>query len=924
LRPPIPTPEATVFRAAPCLLLALVMTLTAPGAPAAKEQERKGPPEEEIKKAIADLGSKRFAVRDKAKKFLQEAGSSAEALLEEAARNPDEEIASTAKSILERFQWGLYPDTPKDVRELIEQFRSGGPPERQAAVGQLMKQKPVPFATIRKLLAKEDNAEAREQMFANLYNQVREAMPLLLGRGDRDGAEELFELILTGSPANAGHDYATFMYLRGRVDPAIARFERERKQKGEKGERAAEVLVYLYRVKGDWAAARKAADDSKKDDLVERVLWQAGDWKALSTYSYKPDFGNLPGLLAAYERLAGNAKAFNEKMNEIRKSADDANDDKPGLRLDADALLLNGRPDEAIKVLADKKKELALVFDLLCARMKHKEAFALVDDARRRDTDPAERSEIEIRRARMLHLLGEHEAALQLFGKIAEDIKGRDNMTLARNLVRAESRVGLRDLAAKHAAESVAQLQKAGQIDGFGDLFEPVFGDDKDLAQAWWRLFRKEKPDEAPADAMKRIREIIAGKLDRKALDEWAGKMAKFAPDKVDLDRRGIPIEASRSFNRGFDAVAAAYRAAGEDTKAEEFYKKAAAQSPSMERWLSYGDFLARKKRYRDAAEAYSLSAKQAGRPIQEIEFDGDSFAVIEDRSPALPTYLQARMMTLAGDATEGKRLAEIAHWLPLGNEVVRAKLVDELNKRDLPEWARTEADLVVKTGWYQNYTYGNVLSYLAREEAKAKNFFKSAEYYEKCIAGCLRTGASFVEPTAYLIVPEAVHVYRARGLLAAGKIEEAYKEVTANLAAMPGNVELAIKIVPDLEKLGKKKEADAVYETVRGSFEKLIKDYPNSGYARNSAAWVMANCRRDLGEALKHAQKATELEPKNSGYLDTLAEVHFRKGDREQALAVMKKCAEIDPKNGYFRKQLQRFAKEPIDSPTPDEEEED
>ena len=62
-----------------------------------------------------------------------------------------------------------------------------------------------------------------------------------------------------------------------------------------------------------------------------------------------------------------------------------------------------------------------------------------------------------------------------------------------------------------------------------------------------------------------------------------------------------------------------------------------------------------------------------------------------------------------------------------------------------------------------------------------------------------------------------------------------------------------------------------------------MSKDYPDSAYAHNSAAWVMANCRRDLDAALKHAEKAVKVEPKSAGYIDTLAEVTFRRGDRDK-----------------------------------------
>lgn len=917
-------------RAAFCLfwIMSCTLLLNSAPMPGNKAGPEKRQSLEEIKKAIEDLGSKRFVVRDKAKKLLQEAGAVAEPLLEEAALSADEEISSSAKAILEKFQWGIYPETPKELRDVIERYRTGTIDQRQNVLGELLKRKPIPFATLRKLLQKEENAEAREQLFASLHLHARDAIVELLKRKDHDGTEELFNLILTGAPELAAHDYAVFMCLRGKIDSSIARFEKERLQNGKSRERAAEVLVQLYRIKGDWMAARKAAEDAKKEQLVESVLWQSGDWKALAAYSSKvrPPNRMSSGLIAAYERLAGNTKAFDDQVSQIKKSAEEVIDeDVVTFRLEMNALLLNSKASDAISIMTEKKREMALAFDLLCMQMKHKEAFELVDEARRRDTNPLERNKIEIRRARMLYLLGEKDAASQLFQKVALEIKGIEGYELARALIKTTARLGMRDMAAEQAATAISTLLKIGQGADFKELLEPIFGDDYKVAWVWWNLFRRELPNEEPVKAMRRVRDVFAGKLERDKLNEWVAKLEKGVEAVPTELRRMLPERGPRPKHTRLDAAAAAFRAAGDDAKTAEYLKKSAQNAPTQARWIAYGDFLMAKKQYQAAAESYGKAANQLHSIDADIEIGDDGlFTQWEEASAALPTYLQGRALLQAGDTTEGKRLIEIAHWLPLGNERIRAQLVDELNKRDWPEMAMNEAQMVVKTGWYDHFSYGNVLSYLARDAAKEKSFFKSTEYYEKCIVGCLRTGASFVEPTAYILVPESVRVYRARGLIAEGKTEEGLREALANLDVMPGNVELAIKLVPELEKLGKKKEADAIYARVRDEYAKLCAAYPASAYAHNSAAWLMANCRREIDAALKHAQKAVELEPKNAGYMDTLAEVNFRNGNREKALSIMKECVALDPKSTYFRKQLVRFKDQPFESPTPDEGGED
>jgi tetratricopeptide (TPR) repeat protein len=151
--------------------------------------------------------------------------------------------------------------------------------------------------------------------------------------------------------------------------------------------------------------------------------------------------------------------------------------------------------------------------------------------------------------------------------------------------------------------------------------------------------------------------------------------------------------------------------------------------------------------------------------------------------------------------------------------------------------------------------------------------------------------------------------------------VDEALAEARAGLAVLPGNIELVLGFVPDLDKAGRKKEADEIYGKVKAAYEGALADHGSSGDLRNSIAWTMVNCNRDLDDALVHAKKAVEVAPKSAGYIDTLAEVYFRRKDRAKALELMKQCAALEPTNPYFRKQLERFEKKPFDSPLPDEE---
>ena len=145
----------------------------------------------------------------------------------------------------------------------------------------------------------------------------------------------------------------------------------------------------------------------------------------------------------------------------------------------------------------------------------------------------------------------------------------------------------------------------------------------------------------------------------------------------------------------------------------------------------------------------------------------------------------------------EGSLLADRAFWMSLGNEYSRSTLADELSRRDWPEAAQREAEMILRVGWYRNWYVGNALSLLARVAVEKKEFAKAADYYERGMLGLMKTGVTFVEPGAYVAVPEAVRVNRARAYLKEGKIEDALKEAKASLKVMPGNIDLVLQMRP-------------------------------------------------------------------------------------------------------------------------------
>jgi tetratricopeptide (TPR) repeat protein len=76
-----------------------------------------------------------------------------------------------------------------------------------------------------------------------------------------------------------------------------------------------------------------------------------------------------------------------------------------------------------------------------------------------------------------------------------------------------------------------------------------------------------------------------------------------------------------------------------------------------------------------------------------------------------------------------------------------------------------------------------------------------------------------------------------------------------------------------------------------------------------NALAWFCSTADMYLEESLVAAKRAVELEPDQSGILDTLAEVLFRLGRADEAVIAIDRALEIEPGDHYFLEQRARFA---------------
>jgi Tfp pilus assembly protein PilF len=848
----------------------LLVSLTA-AAPFAGE-----PTPEQIARAIQQLGDDRFMVREQATAFLWKAGKAAEPAVRDALKSTDLEVVRRATDLLAKFKWGVYPDTPQDLVALVEEYRGGDSPVKQNSIRKLFQKGTAGFGLVMKIAGAEDNPAWRKAVVDQLRQEFERTLPALLAECRDSAVEELLEFWLDSDAESAAPNLAAYLLLQNRLDPKIGQYKAriERFQDA----RAAEVLTYLYRARGDLPAARQAAAKANKPALLEAILLEQGAWNEL--LARHPLRGNPQqsrdvealGFLAAYQRLAGEHKELDQTITVIQQVPAATPTDRDAVWYTAEALFLNDRPKEGLDVLI-RGKAYAQAFDLLCAQMRYRDAFNLADQARSENSKHV--IAINMAQGRVLYHLGDKEKAFTLFAKAASDIREPEDVLGPHSLFEIEYQLGLKDDAYDHAAAILARM---GNLLNASLFMAQVFPNQGETAAVWWRFLRRRQPDEEPAGTMKRVRYLLEGKEPVKDLDALAEKVERFPQEnKVDAPEQWLA------------ALADAYRALGQDERARTYLDKAVAQWKTATAHVMLGDFFAAKDLWKEAAEQYRQAWEK-------------------DRKAAAPLYLWGWALTQAGQEQEGQQHMKLAQRLPLANEDARFQLANTLVKHHLTAEADREYEVIVRTGQFDTWSTNNARRRLARAALAKKDYATVAALDERAMLECLKKSTGFVKPVAYLAVPHLIHRHRARALLSAGKTDEALKEIQVALNALPGEVEFFIPLVRELAGRGRVKEADELFQHGLKLFEKLCTEYPNGAVGHNSLAWLAARCRRNLDQALVHARKAVELAPKDSGYLDTLAEVHFQRGDKDTAQTLMKKCIAMAPKRDYYRQQLHRF----------------
>lgn len=123
-----------------------------------------------------------------------------------------------------------------------------------------------------------------------------------------------------------------------------------------------------------------------------------------------------------------------------------------------------------------------------------------------------------------------------------------------------------------------------------------------------------------------------------------------------------------------------------------------------------------------------------------------------------------------------------------------------------------------------------------------------------------------------------------------------------------PTDEEIATDIVPGLLSQGRDSEAQKFFQDAYAPAKaKLDADPANPG-RMNDVAWLEAECRQNLDEALKLSTAAATALPDDSAIVDTEADVNFQLKNYDKAVQLEAKALSLDPSNAFMASQLAKF----------------
>jgi len=870
-------------------LLAIISLMIPPEHLAQEAQLKEAPSREQILKTIEQLSSDDFKLREKAMQAVWQMGHAAEPFLREAIKNGNAEMRYRGGKVLEEFDLGLYPETPKKIVKLVNQFRKGGAAEREMAIAELAQIGETKL--LMKLVKRERDPGIRKMVAQIVSRNITEEVPSHIINGKYQQARDLLEIAALDQ--NGIRNYVTFLLQRDQIESAI----KDQRQLAGKTQVDSELLAWMLRANGNFNEAAKVFESNGDKTRARHSLAAGGN---LSEYANsfvdpsRPTTDTL-GFAAASARLSGKEEEFNKKIKAIEDYAMGIKDE---LGRCLNALIINGEAFRAFELT--KRVNGSELFDMEMWRYNFDAAFqsigietkkapyenwlgkyeknfkANTEETARKSLDPAGQL------ARACFLTGqdkEAERIMKLSGKLL--IKHKVSLL---PLIRWERFIGLNELATQHAIQA---MEMESEQDVINALFE-TSAEYSWLTVISWEFIKIEFPKENRKKNLERMALLFDfddpsnGTEDARELIQ---AMANYAKTRANNERK-------KEFTRAVKDLA----------RLHELWELAA---DSNKEWLQL-----------IGAEAVGYHYMRFGNTLLNAEKPKLAFQEFDkawqiNKSDPLPLYLKGVALSQSGEKEKGMELKKKASIMATGDVTKRHFLASSMWLHGDDELAREQDKLILRLASPHESVHPEALrrkyADLKIRQVNAKQCAHALEFYLLSRMRAVNANST-ISPRNALSYFINLGVMQAKSLLENEDTQAAITKIKKLQQINPSDSSMLEDLHQLLVDAGKTKEADELFSTTYKVSKETVIRFPDHGQHNNNHAWLLSRCSKKLDEALEHATKAVQLEPENGAFLDTLAEVHFQRGNRTKAIEISEKAVKLLDGDSQVKRQLERF----------------
>lgn len=842
----------------------------------------------DLRVGLAGLSDESYVVRERSMRALWSLGDSVLPELRRLESGRDPEAAAWARKLIRRIEVGILPDGSDRVVELVERFDQGDLEEKREALSELREERA--FRQILRLLLLEKDADVVAMMEEGVRGVAVEAAQSVLATEPPDVASALRYLDMVKPEVPVLMAKASLHRVNGTLEEEL------QKSAADEGEVNHRWRYVLLASSGRWIEAAEEAEKAGISDAAMRLRLLAGDplpW--LRGTGLTPGVGTLAGFEDYREFAIRNwegREVPDELLRALRRKARGTVEleQARGIRL----VFLAGDTAEGEKQLAALNPRAAFRFFNGAER---------VDDALSAMGLDPEAPDFKGWVAERFEAAGadfsDGEAFLELL-TVADFLRERGLLEEQKDaflehflrLGRGDEEVfwwvtrSFLDSAAGTVVECL-KVRTGGDEDAWRAAASQIFRKLKN--PLWlWKWTGTLDPELGFPERMDWLLQVCELVPDPGGRRERFFDLAWKSVEKENGGARRTMLDFLESFPAEPEVILRLTGFSEEPESVETLSKKAGALT-SLRRW------------------------KEAGETWQAV-------AALSPES--VEVHVNASVcLRRAGEIEEADRHERRAELLALGQTEKTLACGDAfLQQGDFERaaawWQRAAAECTVEVEQFPR-----ILERLIDDAQDRQNWGRMAAYSEALAflyaGGAFDGGLTHPAFTMAASVKLRANAGMSRAFSLLGENREAALSGIERWSALPfAETSMADHFFAPMRQAGLTELHDRIFEQMWERVAGNVRRFPEGVYSRNSAAWLASRANRRLDEAESYLEVALKRTPHQAAYLDTMAEVHFARRDREKAVDVSNRAVEEGHWDFQIVRQHERFVSGPFPPP--------